>query len=394
MHTPTARLTDISIRNLKPQANRYEVPDPGARGLYVCVFPSGKKSFVVRYRFAGTHRKLTLQAGVGLAAARKLAADAMHELAQGYDPGEAKRAAKIKAASTALNTLANVCEEYFQRENLRLRTAKQRERWMHRLVFPVLGNRQIDTVKRSEVARLLDKIEDTSGQRSADVVLQILRRVMNWHALRDDSFKSPIVAGMGRYDNQANARSRILTDDELRAIWRSADNSGYGSFIRFLLLTACRRAEGAGLRWDEIENGIWVLPALRSKTETEIIRPLSKAALAIVESMPRLGDHVFGIAGRALASFTRHKHAFDKKCGVRDWRLHDLRRTSRTLISRANVGADIAERCLGHSLGTIRSVYDRHSFEPEMRIAFEKLSALITNIIDPTDRIVPMARKR
>ena len=73
-----ARLTDIAIRNLKPKADRYEIADPGARGLYVIVFPSGKTSFAVRYRHAGISRKLTLQAGVSLAAARKLCADAMH----------------------------------------------------------------------------------------------------------------------------------------------------------------------------------------------------------------------------------------------------------------------------------------------------------------------------
>ena len=389
------RLTDLSIRNLKSQPVRYELPDPGSRGLYVVVQPSGRKSFAVRYRFNGAHRKLTLQAGVSLSVARKLAADAMHELAQGRDPSEAKKEAKTKAAAARLNTLSNVCEEYFQRENGKLRTAKQRERWMHRRVFPVLGDRQIDSIKRSEIVRLLDKIEDTSGQRSADVVLQILRRILNWHSLRDDEFRSPIVAGMGRYDNHANSRARVLTDPELKAIWRAADGGGYGSFIRFLLLTTARRAEAAGLRWDEIENGTWVLPAARSKTETEVVRPLSKAALAIVESMPRLGDHVFGIDGRALASFTRHKHAFDAKCGVSNWRLHDLRRTARTLLSRAGVDSDIAERCLGHSLGSIRAVYDRHSFEPEMRIAFEKLAALTGRIVDPpTDVVTPMRRSR
>jgi integrase len=387
------RLTDIGIRNLKPKADRYEVSDPGARGLYICVFPSGKKSFVVRYRFNGQHRKLTLQSGVSLAAARKLAADAMHELAQSRDPIEAKKIAKTKAASAALNTLANVCDEYIRREHGKLRTAKQRERWMNRLILPALGSRQIDSIKRSEIVRMLDKIEDKSGQRSADTVLSILRSIFNWHALRDDSFRSPVVRGMGRYDLKANARTRILGDDELRKIWQAADgNGGYGAFIKFLLLTAARRNE-AVLKWSEIKNGVWVLPRSRSKTGVEIVRPLSKAAMQIIEAQPRLGPHIFGVDGRPLTAFSRHKKTFDERCGVSNWVLHDLRRTARTLLSRAGVDVDVAERCLGHSRGTIRSVYDRHSFEPEMRIAFEKLSALIMNIINPDDRVVQM-RKR
>ena len=391
-----SRLTDVAIRNLKPRSNRYEVSDPGSRGLYIVVHPTGRKSFAVRYRLGASHKKLTLQSGVSLAAARKLAADAMHELAQRRDPIEAKKEAKSKATTAALNTLANVCDEYIKREHGKLRTARDRERRLNKVVLPVLGNRQIDQIKRSEIVRLLDKIEDRSGQRSADIVLQILRRIFNWHSLRDDHFRSPIVRGMGRYDLRANTRTRVLADDEIRKIWQAADgNSCYGAFIKFLLLTSARRNEAAGLHFDEIENGVWTLPASRSKTGVEIVRPLSKAAMQIIEAQPRLGDHVFGFDGRRpLTNFTRRKNAFDKKCGVRDWRLHDLRRSSRTLLSRCGVDADIAERCLGHSLGSIRAIYDRHSFEPEMRIAFEKLSVLIANIIDPTDRIVPIVRKR
>ena len=346
------RLTDIAIRNLKPRADRYEISDPGSRGLYIVVFPSRKKSFVVRYRFNGQHRKLTLQSGVSLAAARKLTADAMHEIAQGRDPVEAKKEAKTKAATSALNTLANVCDEYIRREHGKLRTARDRERRLNKVVLPVLGNRQIDSIKRSEVVRLLDKIEDTSGQRSADVVLQILRRIFNWHSLRDDHFHSPIVRGMGRYDLKANTRTRILADDEIRKIWQAAEGNGcYGAFIRFLIFSSARRNEAAGMRWDEIENGVWTLPASRSKTGVEIVRPLSKAALEIVKSQPRLGgDHVFGFDGRRpLNNFTRRKNAFDAKCGFSDWTQHDLRRTARTLLSRAGVDHDIAERCLGHS---------------------------------------------
>src|SRR5579859_1871203 len=87
-------LTDIAVRNLKPGPTRREVPDPGARGLYVVVQPSGAKSYAVRYRFAGEPRKLTLKAGISLAAARKEAADALYAVERGTDPSAAKRGAK------------------------------------------------------------------------------------------------------------------------------------------------------------------------------------------------------------------------------------------------------------------------------------------------------------
>ena len=84
------RLTDISIRNLRPGPARREIPD--GNGLYVVVQPSGKKGLCVRYRHHGRTRKLTLPAGLTLAAARRLAADAAYQVAQGIDPAEAKKA--------------------------------------------------------------------------------------------------------------------------------------------------------------------------------------------------------------------------------------------------------------------------------------------------------------
>jgi integrase len=387
--------TDIAIRNLKPGPVRREIPDAGCVGLYLVLQPSGAKSWAVRYRHNGTPRKLTLAGGLTLKAARRLCAAALYDVEEGHDPGEAKKTAKAKAAIATANTVAHVTEQYFQREHGKLRSAQHRERMVRRLLYPALGTRPIDSVKRSDIVRMLDQIEDKNGQRSADYILQVLRRVMHWHSLRDDNFKSPVIAGMGRYDTAENARSRILTDAEVKAVWQAADESGYfGQYLKFLLLTGCRRAEAGGLKWHEIKDGTWTLPASRSKMNTEIMRPLSKAVMTIVESMPNLGEHVFGFAGRPITSFSQRKSKFDKKCGVRDWRLHDLRRTARTLLSRAGVDADIAERCLGHSLGSIRKIYDRHSFEPEMRIAFEKLSALIENITNPTDRVVPMRGKR
>ncbi len=122
------KLTDIAIRNLKPAPVRREIPDPGARGLYVVVQPSGAKSYAVRYRIAGKPRKLTLKAGISLAAARKEAADALYQVEKGSDPGAGKKAAKVKAAAAAADTVEAICTEYLAREGKRLRTGGARGR--------------------------------------------------------------------------------------------------------------------------------------------------------------------------------------------------------------------------------------------------------------------------
>jgi hypothetical protein len=172
-------LTAKAVENIKPPAERTEIPDGGCRGLYLVVQPSGRKSWAIRYRHNGKSVKLTLSGALTLAAARKDATNALHELERGNDPAAARRDAKAKAAIAAGDTVAAICTEYLQREGKKLRTADQYERLLRRHVYPVLGDRQIDKVKRSELVRMLDKVEDNSGARTADVTLAALRRIFN-----------------------------------------------------------------------------------------------------------------------------------------------------------------------------------------------------------------------
>jgi integrase len=225
----------------------------------------------------------------------------------------------------------------------------------------------------------------------ADKTLGIIRKAMNWYASRSDDFRSPIVKGMARGSNVA--RDRILTDDELRAIWRASEGSTFGSYVRFLLLTAARRSEVAGMEWAEIVSGDWTLPATRNKTNQDLVRPLSKAAQALLPA-PN-GKWVFGNGARPLAVFVRPKAALDEASGVTGWTLHDLRRTARSLMSRAGVPTDHAERCLGHVIGGVRGVYDRHEYHAEKARAFEALAGLVERIVSGTQAgVVQLGARR
>jgi integrase len=205
---------------------------------------------------------------------------------------------------------------------------------------------------------------------------------MNWHATRSDDFISPIVRGMARTSRSEQARERILSDEELRKIWRT-DCGMFGDYVRFLLLTAARRTEVAGMTWAEVNEGDWTLPAQRNKIGVELVRPLSKAAQAILSTLPKGVDFVWSPngSGKALTNFSNYKTAFDKASGVKGYRLHDLRRTARSLMSRAGVDKDHAERCLGHVIPGVRGTYDRHEYHTEKRQAYEALAALIERIV-------------
>jgi integrase len=391
------RLTDIAIRNLKPGATRLEIPDKQQVGLYCIVQPTGAKAFAVRYRFDGRPRKLTLQAGIGLAAARKEAASALYEVQQGRDPAEAKARIREQKSAAAADTLEAVAAEFFRRDGAKLRSAKGWQSGLTRLVFPTLGRRPIADIRRKDVARLLDKIEDENGLTQASTVLAIIRRIMNWFATRDDDFRSPIVKGMSRRKPSEHARKRILDDGELRAVWKAAGAMAgpFGYYVHFLLLTAARRNEAAHMRWSEIVGTDWTLPATRNKTKNDLTRPLSAAALAILSKIPRIAgsDFVFSADGRRLGGMARRKKEIDEASGVTGWTLHDLRRSARSLMSRAGVPSEHAERCLGHVIGGVEGTYDRHDYRAEMLLAYEKLATLIGQIVDPQPNVVPMTTR-
>jgi len=397
-------LTDIAIRNLKPGKVRREIPDPGQHGLYVVVQPSGHKSFAVRYRCGGKPRKMTLQAGISLAAARKATADALHKLSLGSDPGaleQQRKDAERKAAHEAAgNTFQAVADNYLRREGSKLRSEAWRRGILERLVFPTLGPRPVHEVRRRDIVELLDKIEDERGPVMADRTLAVVRKLFNWHAARDEDFRTPIVRGMARTKPKERARDRVLTDDELRAIWKAAE-AGQGPFerlVQFLLLTAARRNEAAQMRWSEIDGTGWTLPAARNKVKVDLIRPLSDKAQNVLAKVHRLAGcaYVFSTNGRSpISGYDYFKRRLDAASGVSHWTLHDLRRTARSLMSRAGINSDHAECCLGHVILGVRGVYDRHDYYREKQQAFEELAALIERIVNPSaDNIVSLGEKR
>jgi integrase len=367
--------------------------DAGLAGFGLMVTSAGAKSFVVQYRADGRSRRMTLKSVLSVEQARREARKILGKVASGHDPlGESR-----KKAEATKNSLRSIVEEYQRREGRKLRTGKWRMDALEKHALPPLGAKQIGEIKRSDIVRLLDYIEDNSGPVMADRVLGILSRIFNWHAGRSDDFRSPIIRGMARTSNSERARDRILSDDEIRAVWRAteAPTGPFPALVRFLLLTAARRSEAAEMRWSELSGKDWILPGGRNKTGLELVRPLSDEAMTALAGLPKIGkgEFVFSTGrGRAFTDYDHGKKQFDAACGVTGWTLHDLRRTARSLMSRAGVPSDHAERCLGHVIGGVRGTYDRHEYHEEKRRAFEALAAQIEHIVNPQENVVLIGR--
>jgi len=378
------KLTAAFVREARaePGKERTVYWDAALPSFGLMVTQRNAKSWVLQYRSGQVSRRYTINSVLGLEDARREARAILGQVARGHDPVLERR----RTTEANQNTLRAVCERYLAREGSKLRTTAKREANLERLVYPVLGDRQIDDVKRSDINHLLDDIEDQRGAAMADQILATLRRICNWHAIRDDQFRTPFVRGMARRKPEERERSRTLSDDELRRVWRTAEvfPSPWGQFIRFALLAACRRTEASAMTWAEISGDEWTIPRERYKTGVKVTLPLSEAAMKVLAEIPRIKgcEFVFTTDGRTpISGFSTFKLKFDIACGVKDWRLHDLRRTSRSLMSRAGINPDIAERCLGHAITGIRGTYDKHHYIPEMRRAFEALAAQIDTVL-------------
>jgi integrase len=374
------------------------------RGFGVRVTAAGARAFVLNYRLRGREHRFTIGAWPDWSALK--AVREARTLRQRIDRGENPIDDHTPSPATA--NVASLLDEFVARyvrnpkQPLRERTADEYESAFKRLVKPRIGKLGIYEVRRSHIIKMLDEIEDVNGPVAADRTLAYVRKAFNWYATRDDQFNVPVVRGMARIKAKERARTRVLSDDEIRAIWPELTRAGlFGAFIKTLLLTAQRRDEVAQMSRKEIgSDRIWAIPAERYKTKCTNFVPLSKAALAVIAAQPTIdgSDYVFSSRAKTpFSGFSKSKAALDKavlaaiqRCAkkgakvepIPNWTLHDLRRTAKTLMARAGVRPDISERVLGHVIAGIEGTYDRHSYADEKRDALEKLAEMIERILN------------
>jgi len=366
-------------------------------GFGVRVTAGGAKSYVLNYRSGGIERRLTIGScdnWSAVAAVREA-----KKLRQGIDRGEDPMAAR-EAASGPAKTVGDVLDDFLKghvRPNLR--SAANVESALNRFVRPRLGGLDIYSLGRRHIAETVDHVVETAGPVQADRVRAYISSCLAWFAERDDKFTYGTVIVKAKRRSVGASRDCILSDDEIRSLWTAtAEGNTFSAMCRLLLLTAARRTEVAGMEWSEIDAaGVWTLPASRSKNKRAHSLPLSGAARAVVEAQSKDGAFVFpSEAGTAYTAYSKGKSALDKAMGdaVAPWVLHDLRRTARSLMSRAGVQPHIAERVLNHAMTGVGGVYDRHDYTEEKRNALKALAAMIERIINPpAANVLPLRRE-
>jgi integrase len=364
---PTLKLTTRQIDTIKPTTKRTEYIDEKVPGLALRVMPTGAKSWTVRYRHRGRLRRLTLgSAGViSLAQARDRVRDLMHDASKGADPATEKQLGR------RAETIGDLADLYLEKwAKPRKRSWKADDNLLRKKVLPRWQHRAIADITRQDVRALVEEVAESGAPIVANRVAALLSKMFAFALDRDLVQASPAVR-IPR-PGQEKARDRVLTEDELRMLWKSFDalEPSMAAFYKLRLLTIQRGGEVASMRWQDVDltTGWWTIPAGMSKNKLAHRVPLGPSVLSLLKMLERtaLKDAVFVIAGargkrqqaEAAATFT-----------VPDFRGHDLRRTGASFMASGGISRLTISKILNHKETSVTAVYDRHSYDAEKAAA-------------------------
>jgi len=385
------RLTDRFVQSVVPPASgRAVYIDTEAPGLELRVSPHGGKSWSIRYRPKGGDRKRTTYGAypsITLAEARVRAKEIGAAAARGVDlpaPEEREPEEQRKSANRP-RTFGDLLDQYVERYcKPNQRKWRLVERMFDVHVKPAIGNRPLAELRRADLVELLDDLQNEKGLRAqVNRVRSQVVAALNWAVEREYLDANPAAAVKKRKIEAS--RDRVLSNDELRAIWRAAEalSEPGRSLVKAWILTGQRRDEVRCMPWSEVDLGraLWTLPAARNKAKRDHEIPLSPAILALL-GKPRPGVPVFTNNGQTpYAGQKRLKAILDRDSGVTGWTFHDFRRTASTGMAALHIPQDTIDRVLNHAKATLAGTYNRHEYLDEKRRALEAWAEHVAFIV-------------
>ena len=397
---PKRALTDASVRRLKsPIEGQVDIFDQGYPGLALRLSHGGRRTFVYFYRHGGKLRRMSLGTfpAISLSEARDAWRSAREEVGKGRDPAIAMKRQK------PATDFKNVADEWLQRDQAKNRSLATVQRILNKDVIPTWGHRSIADIGRRDVLDLIDSIVDRGAVSMARQVRAHLHRLFRWCVGRGILDANPMT-DLPK-PGEATKRERVLSDAELKAVWKSATDLGwpFGSVVQLLMLTGARRSEIGGLRWAEIVDRQRIsLSGARTKNGEPHSIALSKPALAVIDGLPRIADSdlVFTTNGKTpISGWSKFKTELDAGGEVEPWVLHDLRRSCATGLQKLGISLQVIEAVLGHVSGSragVVGVYQRHSFDAEKTAALEAWGAHVMALIEgkKPGKVLPMRGKR
>jgi len=378
------RLTDAAIAALKVPADKSEIIifDDLLPGFGIRLRSGGSKRFVYQYKLNSTNRRVTFKE-VNVKRARAAAQILAAKVTLGSDPALEKDSAHDAAGDTFKRCL----DRYLARPQgrRRERTLLEIHRHLERNLAP-LHRLHIKKLDRRRVADELARLTVEVGAVQSNRTRSSLSAFLNW-CVGEGYIDINVAAQTNKHEEIA--RSRVLSDQELRTIWNALpEHSDYRDLIRLLILTGQRLREIANLSWSEVDldKATITLPPSRTKNHREHVVPLSAPALEVLKGRAREErELVFGSGVRGFSSFSKSKRALDERAKLKEpWVVHDIRRSAATGLAKL-VQPHIVECVLGHVGGFragIASTYNLHAYEDEKRHALDLWGKHVIGLVD------------
>lgn len=411
-----AAFTDRHLRALRPRPVATEAWDAQQRGMMVRVLPSGRIEFAIRYRIHGKRRRLKLgeYPAVSLAVARKRARRAQSAIDNGEDPARDRQAAKAAPTDTVKSLAADYLKKHARKFK---KSAAEDERLLNTAVLPKWRDRSARGLTRRDVRALVDGVVDRGAPVLANRVLALVRKMLNF-AVDHDWIEANPAARITKPTREVS-RERVLTDDEIRRLWRVLEHfptteerpapgrkakkgekddplcpvsPALAALLKVRLLTGQRGGELVLMKWADVDldAGSWTIPATDTKNGEPHRVPLVERVKAIIKAQQtddEAKEFVFVGRGASLRDRAKKAPAAIAKALDLDFRGHDLRRTAATRMAAAGIPRDHIAKVLNHVEGGARAtrVYDRHSYDAEKRMALETWDRALTAILDGKD---------
>ncbi|HEY1982975.1 MAG TPA: tyrosine-type recombinase/integrase [Xanthobacteraceae bacterium] len=417
------KLTSTNVRALKAEPGKTETVffDDDVKGFGVRAKATGARSYVMCWKIAGEHRRVTIGSitDIDFGKAKERAKDIKADVRRGDDPAAEIKTNKLDAAKT----YEALAEQFLDtlRDRYRPRAFKEIERHLTKNAAD-LNKRSVSRITRQDIAAVIEKVTANSGAVTANRTRTSLSTFFSWAMQRGHADTNPVI---GTEKNPEQSRERVLTPAELRLVWNAAGDDDYGSIIKLLALTGQRESEIGNLCRSEINEGLIILPAERTKNRRPHVIPLSPSANTIIEARERRDgrDLIFGRGDGGFSGWSKSKERLDERItaanggkAITHWTLHDLRRTFATyagggvpahqfgklpardkeLAHGLGVLPHVIEAILNHVSGHkagVAQIYNRSTYEKEKRAALETWATHLQTIIVDAGNVTPIRRK-
>jgi integrase len=375
--------------------------DDGIPGFGLRLRDGGSKTWIFQYSLGIKQRRLVIGKATALTPdkAREVAAELHAKVRLGGDPAAEKAVNKARAA----NSFGQLARRYleFQQSNLRPRSLAEVTRHLASYAKAFHGL-PVGSIDRRTIADRLSVIAKESGAVTANRVRASLSAMFGWGMREGLAISNPVIDTNKR---EEKSRDRVLAHAELRAIWLALEDDDYGSIIKLLMLTGQRANEIAGLRWSEVQDDLIVLPPERVKNGRTHLVPLTPAARAILDALPRRSrDLIFGRGDGPFSGWSKSKERLDARIGDSDegravshWVPHDLRRTVATRMAEdLKVVPHVIEAVLNHASGHkggVAGIYNRATYLAEKKQALALwVEHLLAIVEDRVSNVTPFKR--